>query len=166
MLEGIYKRLSRKVEAYVTGNGGNTEEAADLFQDTIIDLFHQAKAGKLILTCPFDAFFLMVAKRKWLNILKSSGKSSSRVTISTDDVSIGEDSFRQAELIAEQSRKDRIYREQLALMSQRCQEIIKATLTRRHQEEVAADLGVSYNYLRKKKSECLDQLIQQVRAVQ
>lgn len=164
VIEDIYKRLSGKVRYYVTQNGGDEEEAADIFQEAIIDLFHQAKAGKIILSCPFDAFFLLVCKRKWLNVLKSANRNN-RVTIAADGLSyIGDDSFGQAEQVAEQARKEQIYREQLELLSERCREVIRATLTGKHQEQVAAELGVSYNYLRKKKSECVDQLIRQIRA--
>jgi RNA polymerase sigma factor (sigma-70 family) len=166
VIEDIYRRLSGKVRYYVTQNGGDADDAADVFQESLIDLFHQAKSGKIILSCPFDAFFLLVCKRKWLNVLKSAARSS-RVTIATDDLSyVGEDTFRQAEQVAEQARKEQLYRQQLALLSERCREVIQATLTGTHQEQVAQSLGVSYAYLRKKKSECVDQLIRQIRAAQ
>lgn len=166
VIEGIYKRLSGKIRYYVSQNGGDADDAADIFQECIIDLYNQARAGKIILTCPFDAFFILICKRKWLNVLKSAARTN-RVTIEPPALSeIGEDTFRQAEIVAEQARKESIYRQQLARLSDRCREIIQASLQGKHQEQVAAALGVSYNYLRKKKSECIDQLVRQIREAQ
>mgnify|MGYP002345676781 CR=1 FL=1 len=163
-IDGIYKRLAEKIKQYVIHNNGSEEEAGDLFQETIIDIFKQAQNNKLVLTCPFDSFFLMVAKRKWLNILKKTYKK--QVTNSEDVLLLhADESYAAAEVVHLEAAKEKLYREQLVQLSERCQEIIKATLQAKHQEQVAEELGVSYNYLRKKKSECLDQLVTNIRSV-
>lgn len=48
-------------------------------------------------------------------------------------------------------------------MGERCQEIIRLSLTDKPQEEIAAKLGVTYGYLRKKKSECMASLISAIK---
>lgn len=163
-INGIYSRLSGKIKAYVVNNNGSEEEAGDIFQETIIDIFKQAQAGKLVLTCPFDSFFILVAKRKWLNMLKKTYKK--QVTNSEDLLlHKADETYELAETVALQAAKEQLYKTQLLQLSDRCQEIIKATLQAKPQEEVATALGVTYNYLRKKKSECLDQLVNNIRGV-
>lgn len=164
IINGIYERMARKVQFFITENNGLEEEAGDIFQETLIDIYKMADQGKLVLTCPFDAFFMMVVKRKWYNVLKSS----SRKGVTNNDAALSvieEDSFRDAEIIAENGYKEKVYRQELQKLSDRCQEVIKATLQKKPQEEIATALGVSYSYLRKKKSECLDQLIINIKKV-
>jgi len=51
-------------------------------------------------------------------------------------------------------------------LGERCREIIKKCLGNKPQEEVATELGVSYAYLRKKKSECTAELIRLIQSKQ
>ena len=51
-------------------------------------------------------------------------------------------------------------------LGDRCREIITKCLGDQPQDEVALDLGVSYAYLRKKKSECMAELIKLIKTKQ
>src|SRR5687767_8743232 len=70
ILAEIYKKFSNKVISYVQKNNGGTEDARDVIQETLITIYQQAREKKLVLTCPFDAYFFLLCKRKWLNKLK------------------------------------------------------------------------------------------------
>jgi RNA polymerase sigma factor (sigma-70 family) len=165
VIREIYQRFSGKIKAYILQNNGNEEDAADILQETLIDLFRQAKSGGLLLTCPFEAFILLIAKRKWINESKKRGIR--RVTNLPDEASvIGEDERLLAEQMEEKERNRKLYLSMFARLGEKCREIISRSLSGKPQEEIAASLGLSYGYLRKKKSECMATLIQYIRSNQ
>lgn len=158
----IYRRFAGRVKHYILQNNGTADDAADIFQESLVDIYNQAKYKGLQLTCPFEPFLLMVCKRKWLNELKKKGRQG--VTKDIDEqFDLGEDSFREAEKTWTDNEKARLFRTMLEQMGERCKEIIKLSLTDKPQEEIAAALGVTYGYLRKKKSECMASLVAAIR---
>lgn len=158
LVNEIYKRCAGKVKSYVLFNNGSVDDAADIFQEALVDIYHQAKYKNLQLTCPFEPFLLLVCKRKWLNELKK--RSVSPVTKGEDDVlHISEDTFEQAEALAMQKEQAALFLKAFEKLGERCKEIIKWSMQGEAQEKVAAALGVTYGYLRKKKSECMASLV-------
>lgn len=161
----LYNRFANKVKSYIVQNNGSEDDAADIFQEALIDIYQQARYKDLKLTCPFEPFLLLICKRKWLNELKKRDRH--RVTKEPDELSdIGEDVLAQAELIQAQADKAKLFMSMFEKLGERCREIIHKCLGNKSQEEVAAELGVTYAYLRKKKSECMAELIKLVQSKQ
>ena len=46
----------------------------DVIQEVLITIYNQAKTNGLELTCPFDAYFFLLCKRRWLNEIKKTGR--------------------------------------------------------------------------------------------
>ncbi|MFA6278257.1 MAG: sigma-70 family RNA polymerase sigma factor [Pedobacter sp.] len=157
----IYKKCAGKVKSFIVFNNGTTSDAEDIFQEALVDIYNQAKYKNLQLTCPFEPFLLLVCKRKWLNELKK--RAILPVTKSEDDLlHIGEDTFEQAELLEQQQEQAVLFLKAFEKLGERCKEIIKWSMQGDAQEKVAEALGVTYGYLRKKKSECMASLIKMV----
>ncbi len=162
IVDEIYRRFAPRVKRYVCENNGTPDDAADIFQESLVDIYNQAKYKGLQLSCPFEAFLFMVCKRKWLNELKKKGRKG--VTKDLDEqFNVGEDSFRDAEKTWADNEKARLFLAMLNQMGERCQEIIRLSMTDTSQEEIAGRLGVTYGYLRKKKSECMATLISAIK---
>ncbi len=157
----IYSRYAGKVRAYILANSGSEDDAADIFQESLIDIYNQAKNKGLQLTCPFEPFLIIVCKRKWLNELKKRGRQP--VTKEVDDVSIGEDVFAMAEQLKQNNEKMQLFLQCFEKMGATCKEIIKRCMGGEDQEKIAEQLKVTYGYLRKKKSECMASLTQMIR---
>lgn len=160
----IYKIYAPGVKAYLKSRGAEDEEAGDIFQEALIDIYKLASDGQFVLTCPFEAFLLLVCKRKWLNAVK---KNKSRgVTKNIDDgyTHVADDTDRQAAAHADQLEKESLVMAMLQHISGRCREIILASYANKSQEKLAGQLGVSYAYLRKKKSVCMAELIELVKS--
>lgn len=165
LVKEIYNRFAAKVKTYIIQNNGSEDDAADIFQESLIDIYQQAQYKGLQLTCPFEPFLLLVCKRKWLNELKKRGRQG--VTKSTEDLSeIGEDVFAIAEQMQLQDDKAKLFMSMFEKLGERCREIISKCLGNKPQEEVAEELGVSYAYLRKKKSECTAELVKMIKIKQ
>ena len=88
VLKEIYKKFSGKVVSYVNRNNGDQEDARDVIQETLVTIYQQARDKKLVLTCPFDAYFFLLCKRRWLNKLKAKkGVTIDETASSIPDVS-------------------------------------------------------------------------------
>ena len=144
--------------SFIRNNSGDEDQAQDVIQEVMILLFNQAKADKLQLTCPFDAYFFLLCKRKWLNELKKV--SNKGVTIDDDVTSTKEPT---EELLAQTEvfeEKQQLFDLMFQKLGDKCQEVLKLSFTLKSMEEVAEKLQVTYGYARKKKSLCTGQLTQ------
>jgi len=156
----IYNKYASKVRQYILANSGSEDDAADIFQESLVDIYNQAKHKGLQLTCPFEPFLILVCKRKWLNELKKRGRQP--VTKEIDDVSIGEDVFAMAEQLKQHQEKMQVFLLCFEKLGDSCKEIIRKCMSGEDQERIAEQLKVTYGYLRKKKSECMAALTQMV----
>lgn len=161
VIEEIYRLFAPGIRIQIVQNSGSEEDAADIFQESLIDIYNQAKYKGLQLTCPFQPFLLLVCKRKWLNEIKKRGLRP--VTKSSDDLSEhGEDVFAAAEQVGMEEERARFFFRQFERLGEKCREILRLSLTGQRLEKIAGILGVTYGYLRKKKSECMATLMSYV----
>ncbi|TDX13725.1 RNA polymerase sigma factor [Flavobacterium sp. S87F.05.LMB.W.Kidney.N] len=158
VIEMIYKKFAPKVVLFITNNSGDKDQAQDVIQEIMILLFNQAKANALQLTCPFDAYFFLLCKRRWLNELKKS--SNKGVTILEDVLSINESAHDLIAQTEEFDEKQKLFDTIFQKLGEKCQEVLKLSFTLKSMEEVAEKLNVTYGYVRKKKSLCVGQLTQ------
>jgi RNA polymerase sigma factor (sigma-70 family) len=161
VLSQLYEKFSHKIVAYVRNNNGNTDDAQDIIQETLVTIYHQAKEKNFILTCPFDAYFYLLCKRRWLNELKKRGNN--RVTILEDEASIKDEHEQQVEETEIFEQQSQLFESKFKELGAKCQELLKATFKIKSMEEVAEFLGVTYGYARKKKSQCMGKLTQLVK---
>ena len=144
--------------SYIRNNSGDQDQAQDVVQEVLILLFNQAKAKKLQLSCPFDAYFFLLCKRKWLNELKKA--SNKGVTINEDFISTTESTqamVTETELFNE---KQELFDLMFQKLGDKCKEVLQLSFSLKSMEEVAEKLNVTYGYVRKKKSLCTGQLTQ------
>lgn len=160
IIQTIYDKFVPKVINYVKKNSGDEEYAQDVVQDTIITIYNQATQKNLQLTCPFDAYFFLLCKRKWLNTLKKI--NNKEVTINEEVLSKDDDA---AQFVFETSifeNKQNLFNQMFDQLGKACKDLLNATFKIKSMEEVAASLNVSYAYARKKKSLCIGQLTKMV----
>ncbi len=151
----IYNRFAYKVKHMIMANSGSAEEGADVFQEGLIDIYKLSMKKDFKLTCSFEAFLIIVCKRKWLNILKSSRKK--KVT-NRDDIVSTYEQVDDAQAYAEQIEKENTIVALVEELGQSCRQLIKACFQKKPQQTIADELGISYAYLRKRKSICMQKL--------
>ncbi len=164
VIDTIYKRFAPGLKRWIIKNNGSPADAGDIFQEALISIFRQAKEKKLKLRCPFEAYLFIIARRMWLNELKKRGRQG--VTTDLEKVyNIGTDDFKEAEEATNTREKEKLVIQFFKTLGDRCREIIRLSMKKEHsQEEIANQLGLSYAYLRKKKSECMAQLVKKIKA--
>ena len=161
IIQSIYDKYVPKIVNYIKQNSGDVDEAQDVIQDTLITIYNQAKEKNLQLTCPFDAYFFLLCKRKWLNILKKT--SNKKVTINEEVLSKGDEAQELAFETSLFDEKQALFTEMFKKLGPACKDLLKATFKIKSMEEVAASLNVTYAYARKKKSLCIGKLTELVR---
>jgi RNA polymerase sigma factor (sigma-70 family) len=160
IIQSIYKKFVPKVKNYIRTNSGDDDQAQDVIQEVLITIYNQAKTNGLQLSCPFDAYFFLLCKRRWLNEIKKS--SNKEVTLMEENVSIDEsvqEMTFQTEVFDE---KQSLFDEMFQKLGEKCQEVLKLSFVTKTMEEVAEKLNVTYGYVRKKKSLCTGQLTEMI----
>jgi RNA polymerase sigma factor (sigma-70 family) len=160
VIQSIYKKFVPKVKNYIRTNSGSDDEAQDVIQEVLITIYNQANTNGLQLTCPFDAYFFLLCKRRWLNEIKKV--SNKEVTLKDENVSIDEsvqEMTFQTEVFDE---KQSLFDEMFQKLGEKCQEVLKLSFVTKTMEEVAEKLNVTYGYVRKKKSLCTGQLTEMI----
>ncbi|MFY0712394.1 sigma-70 family RNA polymerase sigma factor [Seonamhaeicola sp. NFXS20] len=160
IIQSIYDKFASKVVNYIKQNSGSADEAQDVIQETLIAIYNQASQKKLQLTCPFDAYFFLLCKRKWLNELKKS--SNKEVTINEEVLSKNDEAQELAFETSVFSEKQALFSEMFNKLGKACKDLLTATFKIKSMEEVAKSLGVTYAYARKKKSLCIGKLTKMV----
>jgi RNA polymerase sigma factor (sigma-70 family) len=162
LIEEIYIRYAGKIKWMILKNNGDENDAADIFQESLVAIYQKAKTQNFVLTCPFEAFLYLVCKKKWINELNK--RKSHNVTFTdTAGYTAGEDSLRQASLVIQQDERKNLLEEKLAQLAEGCRKLLQLSWSGKAMDEVAAILNVSYGYVRKKKSECMAKLISMVK---
>lgn len=74
VLRALYKKYYNIVLKYVVNNSGNSEIAADVYQETIIVLYENAQKPDFQLNCQLQTFIYSIARRLWLKHLRNNGQ--------------------------------------------------------------------------------------------
>ena len=162
LISEIYDKYAPKIVAYVRKNNGDESRAKDLIQEVLITIYKQARENNFQLTCPFDAYFFLLCKRKWINELHK--KSNNEVTIKEEIVSKHDESIDLVEETELFEAKNQLFSEMFNQLGQACKELLKLSFTMKSLEDVATKLNQSYGYVRKKKSLCIGKLTDLVRS--
>ena len=161
VIQAIYKKFVPRVIQHIKNNNGSEAEAQDVVQEVLITIYQQATERNLQLTCPFDAYFFLLCKRKWLNELKKS--SQKEVTFVNENVSKDESLQEMVFQTETFSEKQALFDLMFQQLGEKCKEVLRLSFVTKSMEEVAVKLGVTYAYVRKKKSLCTGQLTQLIR---
>ena len=145
---------------YIKTNSGNEDDAQDVVQEVLITIYNQGKTKGLILTCPFDAYFFLLCKRRWLNEIKKT--SLKGVTIDNENVYKDESTTEMVNQTELFDAKQSLFEEMFQKLGEKCQEVLKLSFVTKSMEEVASKLNVTYAYVRKKKSLCTGQLTEMI----
>ena len=154
----IYTRFSDRIARFVQANNGSADDARDIFQDALIAICRQARQPEFVLTCPFEAYLYCVCRGKWLNELKRRRRAV--VTISEAS---GFNDMEGADMLADatlrEEERDRLFRHFFEKLAAGCRQLLQLAWSGVSLQEVSVQLGVTYGYVRKKKSECVGQLM-------
>ncbi|MES2777150.1 MAG: RNA polymerase sigma factor [Bacteroidota bacterium] len=162
MVKKIYQAYIGKICGWILKNGGDANDADDVFQEALVSIYRRAAAGNFELTCPFEAFLFMACRNKWINMIQKTSRKGVTLTDFTGYTS-ADVAHDQSNDVQQHEAKEHLFKTKLAALGNACRELLNICYTTKSMEEVAEKMGFSYAYVRKKKSECMGKLTELVR---
>lgn len=146
------------IRMLVLQNGGTSEDAHDIFQDSLIIMLETIDDGKFVLTCKFKTYFYCVCENLWKQVLhKRRVAANYLVRKESDDP---ESDISEA---MDHSIYEEIFREVFESMDQVSKDILNLYWQDVSPQEIAAKLGYTYGYVRKKKCDAQNELTEKVK---
>ena len=162
VIQQIFKEFLPPITALVKGNNGTGEDAKDVFMYGIEVIYKKVKDDELELTASFLTYLYQICKNKWLKQLRKK-KPDARVTIEEPMVS-NRMTTEQDNLFTELSERQQLFREMFLLLHKDCQKVLNLSWhSDKSSQAISEELGWTYAYLRKRKHNCKEQLIQLVK---
>ena len=91
VVEQIYRQNYPIIQSLVINNNGTIDDAADVFQESMIVLFEKAKQPDFELNCLIKTYLYSVARRLWLKRLQQMQRFGRASDLALETVSVDED---------------------------------------------------------------------------
>lgn len=156
----ILKKYFPYVKKYVCKTTGTREDSEDVLQEALYIIY---KKKSEMSKSSFKAYFTGICKNIWLNHLRKRNSSPIVHLTDTEAEFLAEDIFQDMENDALQELKQKIYREEFAKLSENCRKMLLTPTFRTTNRETAESLNLSYEYVKKKKSESMITLINNIK---
>jgi RNA polymerase sigma factor (sigma-70 family) len=160
---GLYDNFATRIERFVCANSGSVDDARDIMQEALLAITRQARRPEFQLTCPFEAYLYLVSRGKWLNELKRR-KRAVVTSLEAGGFETTEDAEALAEKTMREEARDRLFRHFFEKLAANCRQLIQLSWSGLSMEAVSQQLGMTYGYARKRKSECVAQLMGWIKA--
>jgi len=90
-IELIYKDNYNMVQSLIINNSGSTDDAKDIFQETMIVLYEKVRSGTFELNCLIKTYVYSVSRRLWLKRLQQMNRYGPNIENIQDTVPVEED---------------------------------------------------------------------------
>ena len=121
LIEEIYRRFAEGIKRMVVKNSGSETDAADLFQEVLMELHQKATKQHFVLTCPFEAFLHLVCRNRWINKLDKMKRRSVTIT-GNEGFDVNENVAENYEALLVQEKRKNLVEEKLADLGEGCRD--------------------------------------------
>ena len=157
-IEQIHQNYFERISIYIKNNGGNIEDAKDVFQDAIMAIYVKCKSqGLKDLECSFYTFLYAICKNLWLKKCRKLYREADYIT----EMMESELSPKIVETIELKERWE-LYREKFGKLCKECQDIMEMHFEKKSFKEIGEITGLSSNYVKKKKCLCKKTLLNMI----
>ena len=155
-IETIYKENYNMVQTLVINNNGSTEDAKDIFQESIIVLYEKVKSGSFELNCLIKTYIYSVSRRLWLKRLIQLQRISPEAG-NTEEVVAVEDEL---EVHERRNADFHIMEKAMLGLGEPCKSLIEAYyLQKKNMLEIAGSFGyTNADNAKNQKYKCLMRL--------
>jgi RNA polymerase sigma factor (sigma-70 family) len=137
-IESIYKQHYGMIQTLILNNSGSTEDAKDIFQESVIVLYEKARGGTLELNCQIKTYLYSVCRRLWLKRLSQAQRVSLELENLEDMVSVEEELESHEQRNAEFRRMEKAMRG----LGEPCRSLLESYyLHKKSMSEIAANFG-------------------------
>ena len=161
IVKHVYDLYFFPVSNYIVKNGGTHEDAWDVFQDSIMVIYEQVKAGNLKLSSSFFTYLYSICKYRWLKIVRDN-KSESLDYLGSISPYLAIDYFNiEDQLIEafENEKRSKIYWNSLKKLSKECQKLLKYVFEGLSVDDIKFNMAYkSVQFVYKKRRICKESL--------
>ncbi len=158
VLRYVYHTYFKKVESFVVSNKGGVNEAPDLFQEAMIVIFQRVQKEGLTLKSSFKSYFFGVIRKLWLKHLEANRKLPAQESFDSGDIDV----FQAVDELYnayDQAILRQLIMKHYNALGEQCRLILELQARRVTMHDIAERLGVSENFVKKRKYECKEKLI-------
>ncbi len=137
-IEQLYRQHYLMIQSLVLANAGSKDDAADLFQETIIVLYEKIKAGNFELQCLLKTFLYSVARRLWLKKLQQQQRYISQADWIEETVPVEDEVENHLKL----QNDFNIMESAMSKVGEPCKSLLEAYyLQKKHMNVIAQEFG-------------------------
>jgi len=127
LIDEIYQKWFPEVRNYVAKNSGDVNDAADLFQESLMSILRKARKGNFELSVPFGGYFYFIYRNKWIDKLR---KNKTMRVISGEDERYKDEAVikKMSEQTVEEDDRYKLYKQCFKQLTEACQQVIRLTL--------------------------------------
>jgi RNA polymerase sigma factor (sigma-70 family) len=133
----IYKELFPGISNYILNNGGSSDDAKDVFQESIIIIFRQIEDNKLDIKTGFDSYLYGIAKLIWLKVLRSRDIHNRSIA----QLQESEIAYHPADELIDDDLELRFFRKHFLEMGAEGQKLLKLSASDLSNDTIAKMLG-------------------------
>ena len=166
VIQYVYDKYFVSIKSYVLKHGGSETDAWDVFQDSLMVVYEQARSGDLILKNTFITYFYSICKYKWLKQLRDSSPNQHEEFEYKNETELyGYNSYVvQLDEALEQEERVRLYQENFLKLSKECQKLFKLLAKGLTTKEITEELNYkSTGFTYKKRRLCKEQLLKRIK---
>lgn len=146
------------VRIMVMNLGGTPEDARDIFQEGLMILLERIDDRNFTLTCKFRTLLYCISENLWKSVIRQRHRAAIYLNRKVDNES--ETDF--TDRIDDTTYRE-IFRRAFDSIESTGKSILRLYWEENSLQEVATKLGLTYGYVKKKKSEFQSQLIRKVK---
>jgi len=159
VLKAFYKKNLPYVHKYILRNKGRSEDVDDVFQDSLVLIYHKLRNGSLQINSSIHSYFMEVCKNKWRNQLRKQQK------VYYNDLLVRQEQDR-SELIVNnltQEDKEQLYYKHVSCLKDDHKNILQLFFEGKSMREIAMITGYTEGYTRKKKFQIKERLLKMIK---
>ena len=155
-VETIYKDNFNMVQSLIINNNGSSDDAKDIFQETIIVLYEKVRSGTFELHCQIKTFVYSVYRRLWLKRLQQQNRYSSPGDSMENVVAVDED----IEAHEQRNTEFEMMEKAISNLGEPCKSLLEAYyLQKQNMQVIAANFGyTNADNAKNQKYKCLMRL--------
>lgn len=138
-IETIYRLNYPIIQSFIVKNGGDSDEAKDIFQESMIVLYEKSKSDNFSLNCLLKTYIYSICRRLWLKRLHQMQRFGAPAEIQTAEiVTIDEE----IELLEKKNMDFLMMETALMKIGEPCKSILEAYyLYKKNMQEIAEEFG-------------------------
>ena len=154
----LQERYLPMISLMVTRNSGSQEDARDIFQEGLMILLEKIDDKSFTLTSKFKTFLYSICKHLWNEILEKRNVATRYAS------GVREEYEKDSSESIDNDIYEEIFKSAFDTLEPASRNILKLYWLDMSPQDIAEKLGLSYNYVRKKKSEAQAELTEKVKA--